>query len=254
MCRRCGGLTLDAVGADDKLAFARARRAETGYVRQLRKVARAIDDIIKGFGVDTPGFETLLSAALKRYAALIEPWAQSVGGVMVAEVAARDERAWAAISRRMSRDIRREIAAAPTGRVMQARVAEQVTLIKSLPIETAEKAQSIALEARLKGERADAIVERIQALGPMSRSRAELIARTEVGRTATALTQARAEHIGSDGYIWRTARDADVRPSHKAMEGKLVRWEEPPTLDGLTGHAGALPRCRCYPEPVLPER
>ena len=24
-----------------------------------------------------------------------------------------------------------------------------------------------------------------------------------------------------------------------------------PTLDGLTGHAGALPKCRCYPEPVV---
>jgi uncharacterized protein with gpF-like domain len=37
------------------------------------------------------------------------------------------------------------------------------------------------------------------------------------------------------------------------MEGKFVRWDEPPTLDNLTGHAGALPNCRCRPEPVIPD-
>jgi len=89
--------------------------------------------------------------------------------------------------------------------------------------------------------------------GDVARSRALLIARTEVTRTATTLTQARAEHIGSEGYIWRTAGDGDVRPSHRAMNGKFVRWDSPPTLDNLTGHAGCVPNCRCYAEPVIPD-
>lgn len=80
-----------------------------------------------------------------------------------------------------------------------------------------------------------------------------VIARTEVARTSSVLTQARAEHAGSTGYIWRTARDGDVRPSHKAMNGRFVRWGEPPTLDNLRGHAGCLPNCRCYADPVIPD-
>ena len=36
------------------------------------------------------------------------------------------------------------------------------------------------------------------------------------------------------------------------MEGKFVRWDSPPTLDGMTGHAGEFPNDRCYPEPVIP--
>ena len=68
----------------------------------------------------------------------------------------------------------------------------------------------------------------------------------------TALTKARAEDVGSDGYIWRSVRDGATRPSHRAMEGKFVKWGEPPTLDGMTGHAGEFPNCRCYPEPVIP--
>jgi uncharacterized protein with gpF-like domain len=49
--------------------------------------------------------------------------------------------------------------------------------------------------------------------------------------------------------LWRTARDGDVRASHKAMEGKQVDWNRPPTLDGMTGHAGSLPNCRCFCQP-----
>jgi len=79
-----------------------------------------------------------------------------------------------------------------------------------------------------------------------------MIARTEIGRASTALTQARSLALGSTGYIWRTAEDGDVRHSHAEMEGKFVSWDRPPTLDGLTGHAGALPNCRCYCEVVLP--
>ena len=56
-----------------------------------------------------------------------------------------------------------------------------------------------------------------------------------------------------DGYVWRTAGDSDVRSSHKKMNGKFVRWDDPPQLDNLNGDAGALPNCRCYPEPLIPE-
>jgi hypothetical protein len=37
------------------------------------------------------------------------------------------------------------------------------------------------------------------------------------------------------------------------MNGQVVAWDDPPTLDGLTGHAGALPNCRCIPLPIIPE-
>lgn len=75
---------------------------------------------------------------------------------------------------------------------------------------------------------------------------------TELGRATGALDQARALSIGSNGYIWRTAEDGDVRHSHREMEGKFVEWGRPPTLDGMTGHAGELPNCRCYKEIVFP--
>lgn len=75
-----------------------------------------------------------------------------------------------------------------------------------------------------------------------------LVARTETSRAANNILRTRAEENGSEGYIWRTSRDSTVRPSHKRMEGKYIEWDNPPTLDKLTGHAGTLPNCRCFPE------
>jgi SPP1 gp7 family putative phage head morphogenesis protein len=94
-------------------------------------------------------------------------------------------------------------------------------------------------------------VAAIRASGHVSASRARLIARTEIARATTEMTRQRAEAIGSEGYIWHSSHDGRVRESHLDMDGSFVRWDSPPTLDGLTGHCGQLPNCRCWPEPLL---
>lgn len=154
----------------------------------------------------------------------------------------------------MSRGLRREIQTAPTGELFQALLNEQVTLIKSLPLEAAQRVHELTIKGLEDSTRASEIAKEIARSGEVAMSRANLIARTEVARTASTLTQSRAEHVGSEGYIWRTSDDSDVRHSHKQMNGKFVRWDSPPTLsDGTTTHAGQIYNCRCYPEPVLPE-
>lgn len=172
---------------------------------------------------------------------------------MLREVNRRDEAAWAEYTRELSRALRTEIRTAPTGAAMRALLAEQVTLIKSIPLDAAQRVHRLTLEGIENSTRASAISKEIQRSGAVAESRADLIARTEVARTASTLTQARAEHVGSEGYIWRTSGDSDVRESHRDMNGKYVRWDSPPTLDKMTGHAGQFPNCRCYPEPVIPE-
>ena len=104
------------------------------------------------------------------------------------------------------------------------------------------------------GVRAETVSQEILRSGDVSKSRAILIARTEVARTAFALTRARALHVGSAAYVWRTSRDSDVRKSHREMEGKVIQWDDAPTLsDGTTTHAGCIYNCRCWAEPILPD-
>lgn len=57
----------------------------------------------------------------------------------------------------------------------------------------------------------------------------------------------KAKSADSKEYIWRTAKDGAVCERCRSMEGKKVSWDEEPQ----GGHAGAVARCRCYPEAVI---
>lgn len=68
-------------------------------------------------------------------------------------------------------------------------------------------------------------------------SRAELIARDQVGKLNGDITKKRMQEIGADIYIWNTAMDERVRGrpggrwekskiSHWDMEGKLCKWSD----------------------------
>lgn len=217
-------------------------------------MARAVADIIAGFGIIGPDNEGALRSALNRYADALDGWARSVARRMLADVAARDERAWMAASREMGAEIGRIVKSTPIGEAMQAKMAEQVGLIKSLPREAAERVHRLVIEGQETGVRADVIAREIMRTGEVTRSRANLIARTEIGRAASTLTRVRAEAIGSTHFVWRTSRDSDVRPSHKRLEGKSFRWDEPPECDpGVRALPGASYNCRCYAEPIIPE-
>lgn len=248
-------MTMDRKSGPERSRWERARNAETHYARQLRKVARHIDDIIKGFAFDDIAKASSgIWDALHRYATLLTPWAEAVGERMVAEVASRDKQAWRAVSAEMGATIKRELDTAPVGVRTRKLMAEQVSLITSLPIEAAQRVHGVAIEGLSTGTRASTIAEDILRTGAVTKSRATLIARTEIGRAATALTQARAEHIGSTHFIWRTAEDSDVRDTHRALNGKSFRWDAPPECDpGHRALPGSIWNCRCFAEPILPD-
>lgn len=238
----------------ERRSFIESRRAELTYATNLRKIGRQVGDLVNSLDQEAANFANEVTRILSRYAELIQPWARAVATRMISEVSRRDEQVWKDIGRDMGRALRMEIQSAPTGALLQQKLAENVGLITSLPLEAAQRVHKLTLEKRSNSARSKDIAKEIMATGHVTQSRATLIARTEVARTGSALTEARALHVGSEAYIWRTARDSDVRKSHKEMEGKLVRWDSPPTLsDGTTTHAGQIYNCRCYAEVVIPD-
>jgi SPP1 gp7 family putative phage head morphogenesis protein len=250
--------TIDAYRTRAKIArerFNNSRKAEKSYARQLRQVAKQIGSIING--MTDPNFlpnESKMRAALQKYSELLNPWARSVAKKMLDEVGLRDAKAWAEYGDDLGKALRQEVLTAPTGAWLVSMLEEQVTLITSLPLKAAKRVHDLTLNGLAEGTRAADIAKEIMRTGKVTEGRAKLIARTEVARTAAGLTMARATHVGSPGYFWRTAKDADVRHSHKLMEGKYVEWDKPPTLeDGTVTHAGMIYNCRCYAEPYLPE-
>jgi SPP1 gp7 family putative phage head morphogenesis protein len=254
-CLRSSNYTADRFeGIDIKSAFIRAKKLERTYASQLRKIAGHVGDIVNGFNVqDLPGSQ-LLQAVLARYAATLTPWAEAVSRRMVTEVAARDERSWFRVSQHMGQTLKREIGTAPTGEAMRNAMASQVKLITSLPTDAGQRVHDLVIAGISEGRRAADVAEEIARTGEVTKSRATLIARTEVSRTATELTKARAEHIGSTHFVWRTAGDSDVRPSHKKLNGQTFRWDEPPECDpGHHALPGGIWNCRCFPEPIIPD-
>ena len=223
---------------------------ELKYSRALLLVADQVEALLAGY--DGSNINRI-GQRLNSYADILDDWAAHVARGMFADVDIKNRRFWRSMSQEIGVQLSRQLAETDIGVTVTQSLDAQVQLIKSLPRHAAEQAHEYVREAALKGQRASDIADRIMALGGITRRRAVLIARTEVGRVSGEMTKARATTAGSDGYIWRSAEDRDVRPSHKKMNGRFVKWNEPPTLDNLTGHAGCLPNCRCYIEPVIPD-
>src|ERR1019366_7276246 len=174
--------------------FIRARKAETFFGVKLRKIARNIGDIVSAFDPQDPQGIAAVQVMLNKYSQTLTPWANAVTNRMHAEVAARDREAWKKVATQMGTAIHKEIESAPTGEVMWRLLNEQVHLITSLPLEASQRVHELTVKGLEEGTRSDVIAREIMRTGEVSKSRATLISRTEVSRTATALTQARAQH------------------------------------------------------------
>src|ERR1700753_1868923 len=238
----------------ERAEWASVRRAERDYAKHLRGIAKQIGALFECLNVVSPSALDLLVEILERYALLIEPWAVATANRMLADVGRRDEAQWAKHSKTMSRELRKEIQSAPTGLILADLQALQVDLITSLPREAAQRVHALAQERMVANPiRANQLAADILRTGDVTVSRANLIARTETSRVASNLVQARAQWVGSEGYIWRTAGDSDVRPEHKILNGTFQRWDEPPVaaVTGQRAHPGCIWNCRCYAEPLV---
>lgn len=239
-----------------KAEFMKARRAETTFGVQLRKLAKHVADIVRGFDPFDPAGQLFMQTALIDYSKAIDPWARSVASRMVAEVDARDRQAWEKVSKFMGLSIQRELQSAPTGYAAMKILNEATALITSLPVDAAQRVRELTAKGLSEGTRADPIAEEIMRTGEVTRARANTIARTETSRTASVLQQVRAMHIGSTAYVWTTVHDADVRPDHRLLDGQTFQWSKPPIADRRTGaraNPGQIYNCRCIAVPIIPD-
>ena len=235
--------------------FANAQRLENEYMRSLRYLTRQIDHIVKTMA---PSGDLKNSAELQRvlsdYSRTITPWAKSVADKMLYRIAKKDEQSWSKMGLEISRALRKEIQSAPTGQALHKFLGEQVHLITSLPMQAAQRVHELTIEASFNSQRASEVAKQVLETGSVTESRAKLIARTEIARVASGLTMVRAQHIGCTHYTWRSSEDGDVRPSHKAMNGKVIEFAIMPEVEpGKRYHAGMFPNCRCWISPILPD-
>jgi SPP1 gp7 family putative phage head morphogenesis protein len=122
------------------------------------------------------------------------------------------------------------------------------SLITSLSEKELARVAGIIERGLQEGSRFNEISKEIEKSFGITRRHATLIARDQTTKLNASLTRLRQEEVGVTEYIWSTAQDERVRPTHKANEGKKFKWSKP---SKITGHPGHDVNCRCVAIPVL---
>mgnify|MGYP003582800311 CR=1 FL=1 len=135
--------------------------------------------------------------------------------------------------------------------------AAQVALIKSLPQQYLDKVEQAVLAGIQSGagyfnEELDAALAKIESL---TQNRAKLIARDQMGKINSRISQVRQESLGITHYTWVTMRDGAVRGApnyfsfynHNKRDNKVFAWDNPVG----DGHPGQPINCRCLAIPYV---
>ena len=238
-------------------------RIENEYLKTLYTLCDMFRKIAQSVGEDQALYMQRMNQFQNSYQ--YEKYIMSAVKRMVTPLEEINARTWREAARKSTRSnflyaLLMEELKQGKGAVINDQVLQNANLIKTLPNDVAQKVVKSIEEEVLKGKRARSIEKIIrQDTDKHSRASARLIARTEVSKTQSALTQARAQTLDLQWYVWRTALDGKrVRASHRLMEGVLVNWHDPPSPEQLAGeknvgyyHAGNIWNCRCYSDPLL---
>ena len=139
-------------------------------------------------------------------------------------------------------------------------------LIRSLTDDYIKKVNTTVVNAVTEGTNYRDLTKQIMAVNQnMTRARAKLIARDQIGKLNGTLTKRRQSDAGVEDYTWKTANDERVRSRHKNMQGKTCEWKDASKVKSGTvwadrsattmpsGHPGYEIQCRCYATPNMDE-
>ena len=191
--------------------------------------------------------------------------AEKVAERMVAEISRVNAVSWreaatrATHSREIYHALQNELRDTGAGKAIRRLVRENAELIRSIPIDLAQRVTRQAELAAEQGLRASQVEKDLQhRLAHLTAGKIRLIARTEVAKGQSAITRVRAEQLDLDWYQWATSKDSRVRDSHRNMDLVLVKWSDPPSPELLVhehdaGHyaPGGIYNCRCAALPLV---
>lgn len=106
------------------------------------------------------------------------------------------------------------------------------------------------------GSRYEDMVKTIKESYGVSQNKAKFLARQETSLLMTKFKEVRYKAAGINQYKWRCVVGSPlhpVRPMHKALDGKIFSWDDPPVVDekGDRKHPGQDYNCRCTSIPIV---
>lgn len=141
-------------------------------------------------------------------------------------------------------------------------VDENVSMIKSIPNEALSEMKQVVMDGYLNGKPIRALQKEIQERFKVSKSKAQAIARDQIGTLNAEITRLQQKDAGCDKYRWSTSGDSRVRDCHRALNGKICSWDDPPemwyisktkgkVMTGRKCHPGEDYGCRCVAIPYF---
>lgn len=135
----------------------------------------------------------------------------------------------------------------------QAKLAENVSLIKSIPAEYLQKVEGVVMRSYSAGRDLHSMVKEIRQLYPEASNRAELIARDQSNKANAVVNRTRSLELGIEEAIWMHSHAGKTpRPSHVAANGKRYKIAQGCLIDGKYIQPGEEINCRCTSRVVLP--
>lgn len=207
----------------------RSRRQDT-VASELRNVLQVITRIkvaVDGSPFDVAAIEALGESIDRFTSGAIDRQLQTVAGIDVTIAAA---------------EATAELA------LLSDWVTVNVNLAESLSARYFDEITNLVQSSVVEGTSTRTLSKQLQERFDVSQSRANLIARDQVGTLNAEITKQRQTSLGIEEYIWTTVGDDRVRPEHVALDGTTQRWDTPVPGEGFPGSPIA---CRCAPTPIL---
>lgn len=181
-------------------------------------------------------------------------FAEFIGGAFGRKATALTDRAMAAALRKAGFTVKfsmtREI-----NDITQAAVAQNVTLIKSIPAEYLADVQGAVMRSVQTGRDLATLTAELERDYGITRRRAALISRHQNNMATATITRARQEELGITQAVWRhSSAGRKPRPSHVVNNGKpynvATGWFDPAERKFI--RPGELINCRCQSIAIIP--
>jgi SPP1 gp7 family putative phage head morphogenesis protein len=141
---------------------------------------------------------------------------------------------------------------------VEAQTIQNAELIKSVPQDAINDIRRIVLNGLTEGLRAEEITKQISGTSVNStfnkmNNRIKTIARTEVAKLNSQITNRRLTNLGIKRAIWDATNDSRTRACHAARDGKEYDIAKGlySSCDGLTIQPGQEINCRCVAVPIV---
>lgn len=139
--------------------------------------------------------------------------------------------------------------------VLQAAVAENVALIRSIPTQYLTQVEGAVMRSVQVGRDLGPLAKELREHHGVSRRRAALIARDQNNKATAVITRVRQQELGVERAIWLHSHGGrKPRPSHVKQDGRTYDvakgWFDPD--EGVWTWPGVLVNCRCVSRSIIP--